>query len=97
MMLVGTFDKLRFAVREKIDPEPYIHLGRVPPVERPLRVYLASDAPPEIGSRVVAFVKHLDPMGRPVEVQHDDDGLRAVEQKVLWRWRLWVWIRRMLG
>jgi hypothetical protein len=51
----------------------------------------------EVGERVVVFMKAMDREGRPVVLKMDDDELVAVERAVLWRWRLWSWIRRMLG
>ncbi len=98
LALVGTFDRWAFGVREvhhlDADGPPYRYCGMIPASEQNLEVYVESAAPVEIGERIVAFMKEMDREGRPVVLKMDDDGVRALEIAVMWRWRLWRWLRR---
>jgi len=100
LALVGRLDRWRFGVREvhrlEDDGRPYTYCGVVPAAERTLEVYLGSTAPPEIVDRVAAVVRHLDREGRQVRLVVDGEAERAVEHTVLWRWRFWRWVRRMV-
>lgn len=99
--VLAKFDRWLFGTREvtilEDDGRPFTLHGHIPPAQQFLEVAVEVAAPSEVTDRIAAFVQRVDPQHRRVELRHDDEAVRQVEQQVLWRWRLWHWLRRVLN
>lgn len=98
-VIAGLFGTFRFGTREVVElneaGEPFEHLGRIPPSEQIVEVFMETRAPAILHDRLRAFVEHLDSLGRRVVVKADDDLVRWCEHRTLWRWRALRWFRSL--